>query len=149
MRPRRDCAPSPACGGGLGWGCCRDSRCSCGESFPHPHRIIRCDIAEALLRRSLLLRTAAKAAYAPPQAGEVQQVRGQADSTKNHPAIDDPAIHLLFLENTSCEDRWIRGVQPAYDIVIRIALRQDAGESMAAATLPSVTPARAGSVNAD
>jgi hypothetical protein len=23
----------------------------------------------------------------PPQAGEVQQVRGQADSTKNHPAI--------------------------------------------------------------
>ena len=25
----------------------------------------------------------------PPQAGEVQQVRGQADSTKNHPALDD------------------------------------------------------------
>jgi uncharacterized protein YjiS (DUF1127 family) len=25
----------------------------------------------------------------PPQAGEVQQVRGQADSTKNHPAIAD------------------------------------------------------------
>jgi hypothetical protein len=23
----------------------------------------------------------------PPQAGEVQQVRGQADSTKNHPAL--------------------------------------------------------------
>src|SRR5258707_8088918 len=32
----------------------------------------------------------------PPQAGEVRQVRGQADSTKNHPAIDDSAIHLLF-----------------------------------------------------
>ncbi len=28
--PRRDCAPSPACGGGLGWGCLRESHCWSG-----------------------------------------------------------------------------------------------------------------------
>jgi len=56
-----DRAPSPACGGGVaaygrrprlrtpmrsigyGWGRRRESYCPCGESFPHPHRILRCD----------------------------------------------------------------------------------------------------------
>jgi hypothetical protein len=35
----------------------------------------------------------------PPQAGEVQQVRGQVDATKNHPAIERfRATHALELD---------------------------------------------------
>src|SRR3984893_13625565 len=40
---KRDFAPSPVWGGGWGGGCLRESHCPCGESFPHPHRIMRCD----------------------------------------------------------------------------------------------------------
>src|SRR5437879_8628304 len=47
------CAPSPACGGGPGWGCLRESESSSGES-PHP-----------------------------PQAGEVDCVRGKTDPIGN------------------------------------------------------------------
>ena len=38
IQPGRNFAPSPASGGGLGWGCRHDSHCSSGESFPHPPR---------------------------------------------------------------------------------------------------------------
>jgi hypothetical protein len=37
LLPRRRCAPSPACGGGLGWGCFRNGDSQCGKS-PHPAR---------------------------------------------------------------------------------------------------------------
>src|SRR5882757_6438588 len=70
--PRRRRAPSPACEGGLGWGCFRALDCSCGESFPHPDRISRCDIAEAKLRRSYR-RTAAEGGLCSPASG-----RGEA-----------------------------------------------------------------------
>jgi hypothetical protein len=33
--------PLPLAGGGLGWGCRRESHCPCGESFPHPPRAAR------------------------------------------------------------------------------------------------------------
>ena len=40
LSPRRWCAPSPACGGGPGWGCLRNGHSLCGES-PHPPRFAR------------------------------------------------------------------------------------------------------------
>src|SRR6266702_1447151 len=57
-RPRR--APSPACGGGLGWGCLHNREPRCGES-PHPARGTMLRIART--RRPL------------PRAGEVKRPR--------------------------------------------------------------------------
>jgi len=37
-------APSPACGGGLGWGCRHESCLLVWREFPHPYRIFRCDM---------------------------------------------------------------------------------------------------------
>ena len=37
LRQRR-CAPSPACGGGPGWGCPTGNGCCLAGSFPHPPR---------------------------------------------------------------------------------------------------------------
>src|SRR5258707_11547412 len=63
-------SPSPACGGGLGW----------GGPTRKPVRVVRAPtrralsraIAEASLRRSSLLGRPPKAAYAPPPPGEVR-----------------------------------------------------------------------------
>ena len=45
-QPRRDCAPSPACGGGLGWGCRREFTLLVWREFPPPasHLSMRCDL---------------------------------------------------------------------------------------------------------
>src|SRR5882757_1693688 len=40
----------------------------------------------------------------PPQAGEVQQVRGQTDSTKNHPALENGAKQIRIEQRRGCSE---------------------------------------------
>ena len=66
--------PLPRLRGRAGWGCRRDSHCSCGKSFPHPHSIIRCDATSPASGRG----------EASPPDGSIQP--------KNHPALRRPDL---------------------------------------------------------
>jgi hypothetical protein len=55
-------------------------------------------------------------------------MRGQADSTKNHPAIDDPAIHLLFWRVRLAEIDGYAGSSPRMTSSSGLRCVRDAGK---------------------
>jgi hypothetical protein len=74
----------------------------------------------------------------PPQAGEVQQVRGQVDSTKNHPALAQAGVDLVQCGGTRAQrvlaklvERRIDGVEVGVQVFrLRIDVEQS-GDDLA------------------
>ena len=101
MPPRRQCAPSPACGGGLGWGCQTRNRCRVERASPTRRALASASTSPASGRGK-------KARISPVRSActcdtRFRSERRRRPGTRSHVAVRQTRELRRFLPSPACD----------------------------------------------